>query len=133
MLRTEIFTRKREFLKLIRSSIDPGVGGLIILYVVGMNLRNNVKSVLVCCKTGRDHLRVFLMYLLEEIEPDTRPGRVAHIAHLADPTHDAFLSFPGSVRCVEVFLERVKKSDEECVAGDPVLFRSSGKFGCQYF
>ena len=62
---------------------------------------------IILCPLGRNHYRVFLMYLLEEIEPDTRLGK-SLITRLAVQSHDAFLSFPGSVRCVEVLLERVK-------------------------
>jgi len=43
--------------------------------------------------------------------------------------HDARLSIPGGVTCGETFLERVKKSGEECVADGPVRSLSRRQLG----
>ena len=140
----EIVTIKRELRKFIGSFIDVGACVLICFITVilccctgaslegmdeiGMNLRNIVKWEL-SRPTRCHHLRVFLGDFDEEVGPGIRPGRVAHIAHLEDPTQDARLSIPGGVTCGEIFLERIKKSGEECVADDPVPSHSRGEFG----
>ena len=80
-------------------------------------------------KTRCPHLRIFLQEVVEEVDPDSRTGRVTHIAHPTHPTHDAPLSIPCGVRCVEIFLERVEKRGEECVADNTVLLFSGGEFG----
>jgi len=66
---------------------------------------------------------------MEEIGPGGRLGRVAHIAHLAGPTDDVRLGIPGGVTGGEIFLERIKKSDEECVADGPVRSLGRRKLG----
>ena len=84
---------------------------------------------MLCSKTRCPHLCVFLREFVEEIGPDSGTRRVAHIAHPTHPTRDAPLTTLGGMRCIKIFLERVEKRGEECVADDPVFFFGSGEFG----
>lgn len=67
------------------------------------------------------YLGVSLKELVEEIGPRGRPGRVAHVTHPVDPTHDVSLGVRSGVGCVKISVERIEKSGEECITDNPII------------